>query len=297
MSVRKRGNSWIIDLKVGPERVRRHIRGSKQDAIRAEAQERARLMSERAPERGLEDGLYKYLTEHVPRLKDSRGQRSKAAKIRPFIEGKTFADVRDVAAEIKSADLAPATINRRLAILRRICSLAYKEWGWLDKPISISLLPEQNQRHIYLSKGDVMKIASHCSEGASDAIRLAAYTGMRRSELFRARKDGGFFVLDANTKSGRPRVVPVHPDIADIELPLKTTDAILRKEWERARVEAGMGHVRFHDLRHTWASWLAQAGVPLYTIGEILGHSQAQTTKRYSHLGRDDLASAVRRVK
>lgn len=302
MSVRKRGGSWIVDVKVGTERVRQHIRGGKQDAQRAEAQTRQKLLSERVPDRGLEEALLKYLSEYIPHLKDQTGQKNKAKHLRPLLSGKKFSDTQTVIAELKALPLAAATINRRLALLRRICNLAWKEWGWLDKPVHINLLQERNQRHIYLSKEQVNEIASYCTQGAADAIRLAAYTGFRRSELFMIGPSNvinNCIVLDASSKTGRPRIVPVHEDILPIleRLPLQTTDALLRSEWEEARKATGLDHVHFHDLRHTWASWLAQSGVSLYTIGEILGHSQTQTTKRYSHLGREDLIAAVKLVK
>jgi len=302
VSVRKRGNSWLVDVKVSGERVRQAVRGGKQDAQRTEAEIRQKLLSERVPDRGLEEALLKYLAEYVPHLKDESGHKNKAKQLRPLLAGKTFKDISDVVQSIKALPLAPATINRRLALLRRLCNLAFKEWGWLDKPPHIKLLQERNQRHIYLTKAQVNAIAKHCSQGASDAIRLAAYTGFRRSELFRISPKNvieGCIVLDASNKTGKPRIVPIHKDIKPIlkRLPLKTTDALLRTEWEAARIKENMDHVHFHDLRHTWASWLAQAGVPLYTIGEILGHTQTQTTKRYSHLGRDDLKAAVRQVK
>lgn len=302
MSVRKRGQSWQVDVKVGRERVRQDIRGTKQDAQREEAKIRQKLLSERTPDRGLEEALLKYLEEYVPHLTDQDGQKNKAKHLRPLLVGKTFKHVPDVVKDLKNLPLQPATINRRLALLRRFCNLAWKEWGWLDKPVNVTLLPEKNQRHIYLSREQVESICQYCRPAVADLIRLAAYTGFRRSELLRLGKENvidGCLVLEAGAKTGRPRIVPIHDDIKELteKLPLAVTDQIVRDDWEIARSKAGLSNVHFHDLRHTWASWLAQSGVPLYTIGEILGHSQTQTTKRYSHLGRDDLKAAIRLVK
>ena len=67
---------------------------------------------------------------------------------------------------------------------------------------------------------------------------------------------------------------------------------------ERERREAaGMPHVRFHDLRHTTASWLINSGVDLYTVGKILGHSGPQTTARYAHLSTATLEQAMRKLR
>ena len=299
MSVKPRGKSYLIDVKVGQERIRRTVRTTKQEAQRQEAEIRQHLLSERAPEHGLEEALLKYLSDYAPHLKDVRGQISKAAHLRPLIEGRTFGEIVAIVADIKRLPLKPATINRRLALLRRLCNLAYNEWGWLDKPIKISLLPEHNQRHIYLTPEQVEMLALQCKKGAGGAIRLAAYTGLRRAELFKLNKGNvsdGYIILDASTKSGRPRTIPIHEAIKHIPIPVETTDAILRKEFVRARQAIGMPYLHFHDLRHTFASWLAQAGVSLYTIGELLGHSQAQTARRYAHLGREDLKAIMAKL-
>ena len=63
--------------------------------------------------------------------------------------------------------------------------------------------------------------------------------------------------------------------------------------WDNARRKAGMPELRIHDLRHSAASFLAAAGIDLYTIGKVLGHSNYKTTQRYAHLQSDQLIAAV----
>ena len=304
MSIRKRGKAWVIDVQVEGERIRQTVRGARADALKEEARLRRQVANGTAVKHGIEEGLHKYLTEYAVHNKDYKGALSKARAIRSCIAGKSFDDITTVASAIKKARNKPATINRRLALLRRICNLAFKEWGWLETPVAqrVSLIPEHNQRHIYLTVEQVEQLAAHCGPGQSDAIRLAAYTGLRRSELLQLTQENvvnGNLVLGIENKAGRPRLVPVHPAIKDIleRIPLRTTDITLRRQWCAARVKAGLPGVRFHDLRHTWASWLAQADVALNVIGELLGHSQPQTTKRYTHLRTEDLTRAVNKIK
>lgn len=59
---------------------------------------------------------------------------------------------------------------------------------------------------------------------------------------------------------------------------------------------AGSLHIHFHDLRHTFASWLVQADVPLYTAGALLGHASTKTTARYAHLAADGLRDAIHKI-
>jgi site-specific recombinase XerD len=63
--------------------------------------------------------------------------------------------------------------------------------------------------------------------------------------------------------------------------------------WDTARKEAGLGDVRVHDLRHTAASHLVNAGQSLYVVSKVLGHAQQSTTQRYAHLSQDTLLAAV----
>lgn len=268
--------------------------------MQVEAGLRQELKQRLTPSCGLEDGLAKYLSEYAIHLKSYRGQISKARRLRPFLTDRTFDDIPQVVKELKTLPRTPATINRLLAILRRICTLAHAEWKWLPSPIKISLLPERNQRHIYLTRDQVAKLVRAChSKGAKDAILLAVYTGMRWSELLSIGEDNvrdGFIYL-GNTKTGKPRAVPLHPKLSYIRLPLETTDALLRQEFNAGRKSIKMPWLHFHDLRHTFASWLIQNGVELYTVGKILGHTETQTTARYSHLRDDDLSAAVGKIR
>ena len=160
MSVRPRGKSYLIDVKVGSQRVRKTLRCDRQEARRIESRIRQELLDNQLPKYGLEDALLKYTKEYIPHLKDQRGQKSKAKHLLPYIEGAGFSDVSRIVADIKRAKFKPATINRRLALLRRVCNLAYKEWGWIEKPVHISLLRENNERHVYLDVETVMKLAA-----------------------------------------------------------------------------------------------------------------------------------------
>jgi integrase len=135
-----------------------------------------------------------------------------------------------------------------------------------------SSLTEHQERHVYLTVDEVERLAGCCRyPGARDAILLAAYTGLRRSEVLALGPDkvrGELIMLDSHTKNGRPRLVPIPEQVRDIaaRLPVSITDSSLREEFERARIAAGLSYVRFHDLRHSYASWLVQAGADLRIV-------------------------------
>jgi integrase len=120
---------------------------------------------------------------------------------------------------------------------------------------------------------------------------------MRLGELLAVRPADGLLILE-DTKNGDRRAVPVHPKIRHLlrHLPLTAPKITIQRAWERARAEVGLEHVHFHDLRHSAASEMVNAGVDLYVVGKVLGHRDSRSTERYSHLTASTLADAVGRI-
>jgi len=186
---------------------------------------------------------------------------------------------------------APATINRSLACVKKGMSLAWKaELIPENYGLRIENLPVNNKREIFLNVEQVRDIAQHCTEQMQAVIWAALLTGARRGELVKLKAEFiGEDVLTferKTTKTRRSRVVPIVAALRPWlkHFPLKVNEEGIKTAWQRARVKAGMEHVNFHDLRHSCASILLAHEVPLSTIGEILGHSNTQTTQRYAHL-------------
>lgn len=300
MSVQRRPDNGAWQVTVGRHR-RSDRNWSRADALRYELQ-----FTQQTLERFADAALDKWLDEYLPDLKHQDNYQSKAKHLRPFLQGVALKDAPQIAARAKKAwsHLAPATINRRLALLKRVVKLAYEDWDWLDQPIhkKIKLIREQNERHHYLTRAEVERLRMNCSDPeAGDLIVLAAFTGLRKSEMFRATaRDviNGKLRLDARTKNGKPRTIPLHPRALPIaqRLPTKITPALLQTQWTEARVLSGLPHIHWHDLRHTCASWLVQAGVDLYVVKELLGHASIKTTERYAHLRSDDLFHAINKL-
>ncbi|GAB1407712.1 site-specific integrase [Thermomonas brevis] len=256
----------------------------------------------RQPERLIADALEKWLEDHVPRLRSARQTRNHVRQLLPYIAGRRLTDAAQVWAEIKAAeqDKSPATTNHKGRVLRQVTRAAWLEWGWLDRPAAIKLLPESH-RERFLTLAEVNSLADAAAHHQTrDYILLAAYTGIRRGHLLRLTRhdvDGQFIRLDRSGKTKRLQMVPLHPKVQAIaeRLPLGIGDRQLREDWMAAREAAGIS-CRWHDLRHTCASWLVQAGVPLHTVAEMLGHSSTAITKRYAHLTPEHLAEAVRKL-
>jgi integrase len=222
--------------------------------------------------------------------------------------GKPLSALPEVAREIatcrdgarEGTTLSVATIRNRLALLKAACRWAWKRHSVCESdPTSrMQLPPVRNERHVYIGRAKMLRACRACTNWeAQVAIRVAFYTGMRLGELYQVAVEGDLLVLH-DTKNGDRRAVPVHPRIRHLLrfLPLTAPKITIQRAWERARDAAGLQGVRFHDLRHSAASEMVNAGVDLYTVGKVLGHRDSRSTERYSHLTAGTLADAVLKI-
>ena len=224
-----------------------------------------------------------------------------AVQIEPYITDQMLDKAPDIArAYIKDhPELKPATINRRIGLIRRACKLAFTDWDWIEKPIhqKIRLLPEHNRQTTYLTVKQLHAVCKLVSPGVKDAIWFAAYSGLRLGELMRIGPKNvhqGILTLDTHTKSGKPRTVPLPTRIKKIKLPIRATRNQIQAQFREAARKAGCP-ARFHDLRHTYASLLLQKGASLSAVCELLGHSTIAITKDlYGHLEKSHLEEAVK---
>lgn len=306
MPVHKRGDRWHVRLQIGGLKISRSLgaAGTKADAVALEGKIRAEVLAGqlgKSTPHTVDEALTRWLQGEACRLRSYPSLLCQVRAIMPHTAGVALAQITDVVAAVRQAGihqgLAAATINRRLALLRRVANLAHQQWGWLADDLGkrIKLLPGEKARHVYLTPAEVEHLADCCPHPqVSLAIRLAARTGLREAELLQATTihDGCIVVGPEISKTARPRLVPVPIDLPGLALPLAITYATLRAHFERARIKAGMPHVRFHDLRHTAASWFAQSGANLAIIRDLLGHSTLAVTSRYAHLKTGDLKQA-----
>jgi integrase len=280
---------------------------SRADAQEYDQRETARLYKVATggskPEPLIEDAVLIYLQHHAPTLKNRHDLEGALAILLPHYEGKPLSKLADVArAYIKDADVGPATVKNRLAYLRAACRWAWKHHGICEHdPAERMVLPKvKNARHVYLSRAEALRVFRAMGLSWSrDAARVAFYTGWRISEVLQAvpvETSIGLALTIPDSKNGQPRIVPVHPRIAHLVRecwPPQVTKWTASKAVKAALRGVGLGHARLHDLRHSAASEMINAGVDLYTVGGVLGHKSAVSTARYAHLAQHRLKAAV----
>lgn len=242
-----------------------------------------------------------YLAQHAPSLKNRDKLERDLAIVMPFYAGRRMDELADVIREyVAKGAVSPATAKVRMAYLRAACRWAWKHHKLGDHdPAERAVLPSvKNERHRYVGRRDVLRLARVINHRDARAVMLVAfYSGMRLGECLRAIPTAGNWVLE-DTKNGERRLVPVHPKTAHIarRWPRKVPARTVQAWFQYATEWLGIEDLRFHDLRHSAASAMINAGVPLYTVGAVLGHKATASTKRYSHLDTATLKDAVKRI-
>ncbi|MGD9639444.1 MAG: tyrosine-type recombinase/integrase [Alphaproteobacteria bacterium] len=216
-----------------------------------------------------------------------------------------------------------ATVNRYCAALSKLLNVAVNEWQWLENnPMQkIKKLKEPRGRVRFLSQDEKNALLKACKESAShhlySIVYLALSTGARHGEIVNLKwKQVDFsrkVITLYETKNGEIRVLPIVGNTYDLMLELYNSknaksDLIfpsynninkptnIRTAWEIALEKAGIEDFRFHDLRHSTASYLAMNGATLAEIAEVLGHKTLAMVKRYSHLSEAHTAGVLERM-
>lgn len=239
-----------------------------------------------------------YLDERAVHLKTHRGVAQELRLMQPWYEGKAITALPEACTAYLNdhrATLAPATLRNRLRYLTAAC-----RWGWKhhamcehDPAARVAMPAVSNERQIYIDRAQMLRLAKVCPSWEVRAlIRIAFYSGMRLGEILKAEVDGDVWVL-RDTKNGEPRIVPMHPRCRVYSDYVWPTRFVAHQRFRAACDLAGMPGLHFHDLRHSAASAMLNAGVPLFTVGAVLGHKSSASTKRYAHHATQSLRDAV----
>lgn len=270
---------------------------------------RERWVRERAGKRSLERDE-RIFTEY--REIDAVGLREIDAQ---YLAGIRAAREAAVVNEKSGKLIAAASVNREFALIRSVLNQAARTWHWLEHApaVPMALIEQPDPR--FLTRAQFSALVKLLPKHTADMARLAVATGMRRSNITgltwdRVDLKARFaYVPGSQAKGGRGIPVPLNPEAIAVLKRWRKKHAthvfVFRKKpvyqvstrrWREAVKAAGHAGLRFHDLRHTWASWQAQAGTPLYAIRELGGWRTDAMVRRYSHLGAGDLSAYASRT-
>lgn len=239
--------------------------------------------------------------------------------LHPHLTGKelhtidrAFVDVvkmRKIASGVK-----PATVNRTLALIRSVLRAAC-EWEWTDGAPKIRLLVEPKKRVRYLLKSEAESLLAELPTHLSHMAAFSLSTGLRK---------GNVLGLQWSQVDLLRRIAWIHPDQSKsrvaIGVPLnddavrilslqrglhqkfvftyegKPVSQTTTAAWYKALKRCGITDFRWHDLRHTWASWHVQEGTPLHALRELGGWESESMVKRYAHFSVSHLAAYAGRL-
>jgi integrase len=290
-------------------------------------------MSERHEDRAaptMSDLCDRYLSDHAPRKREASRREDEALIkrwIKPELGTKKVADIRHADIDALHRKITshgtPIRANRAMALLSKMFSLAVR-WEMRDDNPARGIERNSEERRNRHLVGDELRrlieaLAAYPVRTSANAIRLLLLTGARRGEVLAAEwdqfdiEDGVWVKPAANTKQRREHRIPLSAAARLLLVEIKAaagpseflfpaargraghlTD--IKRAWASVCKLAGLTGVRPHDLRHSYASMLASSGLSLPVIGALLGHTQPNTTQRYSHLLDDPLRAATERV-
>lgn len=325
MSLRKRGGLWWIDV-IAPngERVRRTSGTANKtlaqefhDRVKSELWRIAKLGEK--PHRTWNEAAVRWLKEQSHKA-TAQEDKAKLRWLDQHLGGKGLDAInRTLIDRITDAKLAGgcsnATVNRVLALLRAILRKCVNDWEWLDKAPTARMLREPTRRIRYLTRQEALRLLAELPEHLADmaaftlatGLRAANVTGLMRSQVDLKRRLAWIHPDQAKARKAIP--VPLNAEAVAVIAkqlgkhathvfsyrgsPIKQVSTLA---WYAALKRANIEDFRWHDLRHTWASWHVQGGTPLFVLQEMGGWASAEMVRRYAHLSADHLAPYADRL-
>ncbi len=332
MSLTKRGQKWWLDITYNGKRIRESTGTSnKKLAEQIEAKRRMELVEGKYFDKGqgdkrtFENMANRYMQDCADRKAPGTQERDNTSlrHLLPvfgnmYLSQIAPAQIAGYKVQRENEGASPKSINHELGFCKHAFNIAIREWEWVrDNPfmkVSAEKLPQPRVR--YLTTEEFEKLYQTCNERLKPIVLLAVQSGMRQGNVLSLKWQDvdlgrGIITLE-HTKNGERLGLPMNETVQGLLSGLNkvrhinsdfvfhdkagnrlTRQAILHS-FKRACRKAGIQDFRFHDLRHTFASWLVQNGVDLYRVQRLLGHKTGEMTRRYAHLAPDNLRTAVR---
>jgi len=324
MSLYKRGAVWWIrfttpdgrELRETTQTADRRAAQEYHDTRKAECWRRTKLGEK--PRYAWQQAVVRWLEEHPER----KSLRSVVTPLRQAdaLLGALYLDQidREVLAQFvqerRAAGCRNSTINTALSALRSVLRAAHRR-EWIDREPSIPMLPVVTRRVRWLTRDEASALIAELPPHLAAMARFALATGLRESnvcglEWEQVDLDRRVAWIHADqAKAGRPITVPLNADAVVVLREQAGQHSrfvfpyqggrVLRANtptFRKALVRAGIADFRWHDLRHTWASWHVQAGTSLLVLKELGGWATLGMVLRYAHLGADHLAEHAERI-
>lgn len=327
MSIYRRDDSpyWWVRVTVGKKTIRKSAEtADKQEAERVEARTREELWEQvklgTKPAYTWEDAVVRWLKEHS----ENRSLETDLGRLRwldkhlsgHLLRNITRDFVDEVLARKASEGVSPATLNRYVGMISRVLNKAAKEWGWIDFTPTLRRYKVPKPSPRWITREEAARLVKAAPAGLKPMIEFSLMTGIRQSNCFNLQwswldmqshrcwipasefkqgRDFGFPLNDRAIQILKAQIGkhPTHVFTSRLGTPYKVLGD---DTWSRVLKKAKIKDFRWHDLRHTWASWHVQAGTDLRTLMELGGWSTFEMVLRYAHLNTDNLRNDANRI-
>ena len=325
MSLYKRNDSprWWVKISHGGRTIQRSTGTEDKaqareyhDKLKVSLWEQQRLGVK--PRRAWKEAVVRWLAETSDKATHD-GDIKKLRWLDAFL-GKLMLDeiTLDVIDRVKSERLktvSKSTVNRYLAVVRSILLRARDEWEWIDKAPKVKLFREPPGRERSITVEQAEALLRELPAHQRDVVLFTLATGLRQSNVLRlewshVNLESGHAWVDADqSKNRRPIAVPLNLKALEVlrrqigKHPARVftyagrpLDRANTHAWQKALKRAGIENFRWHDLRHTWATWHRQSGTPTHELQRLGGWRTSVMVERYAHLAPDHLATAANRL-
>ena len=329
----KRGGVWWTCIRYKGKKIQKSLETPDKKLAQAiEAKIRIEIVEGKYFEKSTEqkktfkDLMEKFMDEHAPTVSNSM-QESYECSLKPLfsffgnlhLTSITADKISDYKVKRRNEGVSPATINRELAMLSKSLNCAVQDWRWLKEAPRIKRTKLNNERKRWLKSDEEKRLKPVCLslgyDWLKDIVVFDINTGLRMGELISLEwPEVNLFsktIFVKETKNKESRTVPLNHEAVEILIRKSRVRSIKTKlvfpnpalsKWDKSNLgkrlrrillKAGIEDFRFHDLRHTFGSRLAQAGVDINTIARLMGHKDLKMTQRYIHHTVDSLRVGV----
>ncbi len=332
MGLYRRGQTWWMKFTVNGETIRRSTETKEKRLaekiyckVITQVTEGKWFNLPFGSDKALSELLEKYLREHSERNKAlssfTRDKSLSAHLLRslnnPYVTDLRTRDLYEYKVRRRNEGASPKTVNEELQLLHHAYNLAIREWEWLDvNPVSkVSREKVYNERERWLSFDEEERLLRECPKWLREVVVFAINTGLRRGEILNLRWDKvdlfRRIILIFEQKNRGKDTLPLNSTALDVlteRYKVKSTKteyvfysldetqldgSNVRRGFLQAMKKALIVDFRFHDLRHTFATRLVQAGVDLYKVQRLMRHKSPQMTQRYAHHYPESLRDGV----
>jgi integrase len=312
--IKIRHNGQVVQRSTGTED--RVLAQEYHDRLKASLWEQSRLGTK--PKRSWQEAVVRWLQE----TSDKRTHLEDVVKLKWLhahlgqcnLDDITL-NVIDTIREARLKEGSKTTCNRYLALVRAILRRARDDWEWIDKVPKVKLYKEAEGRERSITPDDAKRLLDELPTHLRDMVLFSLLTGLRQANVLglewsRVDLERGHAWIDSSmSKNRRPISVPLNQDAIEVLLkqvgkhpqwvftykgkPITNANT---RAWRAALTRAGIEDFRWHDLRHTWATWHRRAGTPTHELQRLGGWRTASMVERYAHLAPDHLAESAARL-